>query len=92
MVMPDSAVAVWSAGSWDTIRFMRARDTTISARTGGWPKSILVPPPRGITVYPCSEAIFTVAERDARLSGATTAEGTTPSTAWAASVSLLAGA
>ena len=49
MVMPASTVAVWSAGSCATIRFRRFRDTTISAREGGWPKSILVPPPRGMT-------------------------------------------
>src|SRR5216684_7956891 len=54
MVQPAPTEAVRSAQACSVISLSRTVEKTTSARDGGFPQQIFVPPPRGTTAKPAS--------------------------------------
>src|SRR6267142_4749879 len=81
IVQPASTLTVKSAQACSSTRFNRTVDKITSARTGGFPHSAFVPPPRGITASPAALAKFKTFPSSCSLPGSTTKLGCTPATA-----------
>src|SRR5712672_133401 len=80
-VQPASTLIVKSAQACSSTRSSRAVDKITSARTGGFPHSSFVPPPRGITASLAALAKFKTLPSSCSLPGSTTKLGCTPATA-----------